>query len=81
MKYKVEYQVKGDVRVHRRYYNALNSETAREMFEGSREESLSGSEVIESTVRVYWRNKNREWKEKKNFPTRKIDTVDDIHEG
>ena len=40
MKYKIEYEILGDAKVHRRYYNALDSSTAKEMFTATQEESL-----------------------------------------
>jgi len=63
MKYKVEYMVEGDGRVHRRYYNALDRQTAQEMFHATMEHSLGGVGVIGSTIKIYQRDKNKKWKE------------------
>ena len=49
MKYKIEYQIKDDSKIHRRYYNALDPSTAYEMFRATQEESLSGFNVVQKS--------------------------------
>ena len=62
MKYKIEYQVENETRLHRRYYTALSASIAKEMFEASKEESLVGVAILENTVKIYHQDKNGKWK-------------------
>ena len=63
MKYKIEYQLEGDPKIHRRYYSALNKGTAREMFKASQEESLGGWVIVEESVKIFGKDKNGRWEE------------------
>jgi len=63
MKYKVEYQVKDETRIHRRYYDALSASIAKEMFEATREESLVGFAIIDKSIKIFHKDKNGNWKE------------------
>jgi hypothetical protein len=46
MIYKFSYQTESDPKPHLRYYNALDSDTASYMFEGTCEETLYGENVV-----------------------------------
>ena len=45
MMYKVEYQYEDEKQIHKRFYSALNPDTAEAMFKATCEESLSGCRV------------------------------------
>jgi len=51
MIYKFEYQVESDPTPHCRFYNALDSDTATSMFEGTCEQSLTGENVVLLSVK------------------------------
>lgn len=61
MKYKIEYKILEDDKTHRRYYNALNTSTAKEMFDASQEESLCGFTVVEKSIKICKRLPNGKW--------------------
>ena len=74
MKYKISYMIKdGDAsKKHHRYYNALSSEIAKEMFKATKEESLIGEDttvtaIYENTAdkdkRYHWEEVDEEKKE------------------
>ena len=65
MKYKVEYKIKGDERIHRRYYSALNARTAQEMFKATWEETLYGSSILRKSIKIFHRLENGEWEVEK----------------
>ena len=67
MKYKIEYEILGDAKVHRRYYNALDSSTAKEMFTATQEESLCGLTVVKKSIKIYKRLSTGKWEEQKKI--------------
>ena len=63
MKYKIEYQIKDDSKIHRRYYNALDPSTAYEMFRATQEESLSVFNVVQKSIKIFRKSENGKWEE------------------